>query len=229
MNSTHSETTILAIETATSACSVALQHQDRVFSRSELGTNIHSQVLLDIVNSVLTEAGVSSAELNAVAVGQGPGSFTGLRIGIGVAQGIAYGAQCPMIGVSSLDVLANQVDNGRVLAAIDARMGEAYWCEYVKSDEALERQTNLQVSPPEDLLSSCDDPLMLVGNAWAEYQARLNPDLLTKAHRLQDQEFPDAKSLLELAQRAFARGELIDPLGFSPEYVRNDVAKKSGG
>jgi len=79
---------ILAIETATSSCSVALTYDDRVFARNQTGNNIHSNVLLDMVNDVLAEAKIASKQLQAVAVGQGPGSFTGLRIGIGVAQGM---------------------------------------------------------------------------------------------------------------------------------------------
>jgi len=119
---------LLAIETATSSCSAALSVDGEVCERIEVGQNIHSQVLLSMINELFQESALEVGQLDAVAVGQGPGSFTGLRIGIGVAQGIAYGADCPMIGVSSLDALALQAaTDGRVLATIDARMGEIYW------------------------------------------------------------------------------------------------------
>ena len=117
----NTQTVILAIETATSSCSVALNHQEGVLVRHEVGNNVHSKVLLEMVQDVLNEAGLKADDIDAVAVGQGPGSFTGLRIGVGVAQGIAYGIDAPMIGLSSLDALANQAPNdGRIIAGIDA-------------------------------------------------------------------------------------------------------------
>ena len=97
---------ILAIETATSRCSVALCYQAHTYTRDQVGNNVHSKVLLGMVSEVLAQAGISASGIDAVAVGQGPGSFTGLRIGVGVAQGIAYGADVPMVGISSLDALA---------------------------------------------------------------------------------------------------------------------------
>ena len=149
--------TILAIETATACCSVALSHQGELSERSLVGNNVHSQVLLEMVQDLLQLAAISVNDLDAVAVGQGPGSFTGLRIGVGVAQGIAYGADCPMIAVSSLDALAIRApSDGVVLAGIDARMGEVYWAEYSKNLNALERISALQVSPPEEVtVSTC--------------------------------------------------------------------------
>ena len=116
---------ILALETATSCCSVALRIDGDIVQRSEVGNNIHSKVLLGMVESLLLEASITAQNIEAVAVGQGPGSFTGLRIGVGVGQGLAFGANCPMIGVSSLDALALQAQrSGPVISAIDARMGE---------------------------------------------------------------------------------------------------------
>lgn len=218
---------ILAIETATSACSVAICGRNKAIARSQTGNNIHSQVLLKMVSDVLQEAQIQIAQLDAIAVGQGPGSFTGLRIGIGVAQGLAYGAQCPMIGVSSLDALANQADSGHIIAAIDARMGEAYWAEYQKEGAELRRDTELQVSPPSAIRSAGPTEVTLVGNAWSEYQDQFDAELMERASLMATQQFPDAKSLLELAGQSFARGDLIEPAMFAPEYVRDDVAKKA--
>ena len=223
------KTSILAIETATSSCSVALVCDDHVFARNQTGNNIHSNVLLDMINEVLTQAQITTQQIQAVAVGQGPGSFTGLRIGIGVAQGIAFGADAPMVGISSLDALANQSPKtGRVIAGIDARMGEIYWCEYLKSNDRIERIGELKVGAPntivsEDLLAH----ITLVGNAWHEYQGKFNHQLLQNSTIVETEIYPMAESLLSLAQHAYRRGELINAIDFSPEYVRNDVAKKS--
>ena len=225
---------ILAIETATSSCSVALAYGGAVFSCNEVGNNIHSKVLLEMVQDVLAQAQISNDQIQAVAVGQGPGSFTGLRIGVGVAQGIAYGINVPMIGVSSLDALANQApNNGQVIAGIDARMGEIYWCEYLKTNDGVQRLDSLKVSPPSDLISKdtvgkdASVKTQLVGNAWNEYQGQFSIELLDKADVVEEQVYPMADSLLALASKAFNNGELINAVDFAPEYVRNDVAKKS--
>jgi len=227
--------TILAIETATACCSVALSHQGELNERSLVGNNIHSQVLLEMVQELLQLASIAVSDLNAVAVGQGPGSFTGLRIGVGVAQGIAYGADCPMIGVSSLDALAITVpDDGVVLAGIDARMGEVYWAAYDKKLNTIERITPLHVSLPQAISVQGSSPsqkrMQLVGNAWQEYAEQLSADLnelISKQNGLDaDIEYPTAASLILLATQAFERGETISAVDFAPEYVRNNVAKK---
>ena len=223
-------TNILAIETATSACSVALRIDDELVVRSEVGSNIHSQVLLSRVASVLAQAALSPSQLDAVAVGQGPGSFTGLRIGVGVGQGLAYGAGCPMVGVSSLDALALQASgDGPILAAIDARMGEVYWCEYLKSESNISRLGDLKVSSPANIsVSENATKIELIGNAWSEYREELSRDL---QENLQIQEplivHPSAGALLLLAENKFNAKQWISPIDFAPVYVRDNVAKKS--
>jgi len=225
----NTQTVILAIETATSSCSVALNHQEGVLVRHEVGNNVHSKVLLEMVQDVLNEAGLKADDIDAVAVGQGPGSFTGLRIGVGVAQGIAYGIDAPMIGLSSLDALANQAPNdGRIIAGIDARMGEIYWCEYIKKQGCVERVGELRVSAPEDMVSiEPTEELQLLGNAWEEYEGRFDLLMTDKSSIIESQVYPMADSLLALAQKAHQDGDLINAVDFAPEYVRNDVAKKS--
>ena len=223
---------LLAIETATSNCSVALSHAGKIFERAENGSNVHSQVLLTMVREVLDDADVAISELHAIAVGQGPGSFTGLRIGVGVAQGLAYGCGCQMIGISSLEVLAHQAPmDGSVIAAIDARMGEVYWCEFIKSGHSLARQSALMVTPPEQMLTTLQSPkhnsVQLLGNAWSEYSERFSQDFRDAVTPVAEQLYPSATSLLTLAKDAYSRGQTISPVDFAPEYVRNDVAKKS--
>lgn len=225
-----SSPTILAIETATSACSVALTHNDEVWKAFEEGNNIHSKVLLKMVNDLFTKANIAPKDLDAVAVGQGPGSFTGLRIGVGVGQGIAYGANCPMIGVSSLDVLAHSLRENpsviNIIAAIDARMGEIYWAEYSIQGHSLTRHSDLQVSSPEALNAARDNPL-LVGNAWQEYWHRLADNGFDKRRIVAESQYPKAIDLLALASIKFRLGDTCRSADFSPVYVRNDVAKKS--
>ena len=222
---------ILAIETATPACSIALGLKEggrtEVFSRCEIGANIHSQKLLEMVNTLLLDNNISCKELDAIAVGQGPGSFTGLRIGVGVAQGLAYGCHIPMIGVSSLAALAlRSPSDGSVIAGIDARMGQIYWAEYSKQKEQLSVVSESQVSEPSAVSGSIPNPV-LVGNAWAVYENELPKELVQGAAASSNIEYPQADEILPLAWLKFAQGEFVPAMEFTPHYVRNDVAKKS--
>lgn len=222
-------TKILAIETATNSCSVALRIGGDIVTLDEVGNNVHSRVLLSMVERLLLKASLKPDELEAVAVGQGPGSFTGLRIGVGVGQGLAYGANCPMIGVSSLDALALQAQsNGVVLAGTDARMGEIYWCQYQKTDDQINRIGDLRVDAPSKIsVDKGVSKVALVGNAWAEYLAELPKDLLKIIEHQESVFYPSAVALLELAEKKFDAGEVVSAIEFTPIYVRDDVAKKS--
>jgi len=215
---------ILAIETSTASCSVALRSNGVMLNRQQAGSNIHSQIVLQQIESLLEEVAWSVDELDAVAVGNGPGSFTGLRIGVGVGQGLAYGAQCAMVAVSSLAALAlNASGDGRVVAAIDARMGEIYFAIYEKRAEQLKLVAAPNVVPPCELIVGEFD--LLVGNAWSEYWSQL-PSEVQSLCDCPDPSFPTANHVVALAERGFEQGEFIDPISFSPVYVRNDVAKK---
>jgi len=235
-------TNILALETATSSCSVALQVGETLTSRSEVGSNIHSQVLLGMVEDVLKQAQIAVDQLDAIAVGQGPGSFTGLRIGVGVGQGLAYGIACPMIGVSSLDALALAApDDGHVLAGIDARMGEIYWGEYQKEGNSIRQIGALRVTSPEAIAdhflsdrtqadiaaSEKNSKVHLVGNAWTEYWDRVAPQFKQSLIRTDSLIYPSASMLLSLASRKYQIKDWVAAIDFEPIYVRNDVAKKA--
>ncbi|RBP51616.1 tRNA (adenosine(37)-N6)-threonylcarbamoyltransferase complex dimerization subunit type 1 TsaB [Arenicella xantha] len=217
---------ILAIDTATSACSVAIRVNGVTYERFEVGSNVHSKVLLAMVQSVLQEAQLSVAELDAVAVSQGPGSFTGLRIGVGVAQGIAYGCGCPMIGVSSLETLAWQAAvDGLVIAGIDARMGEIYWCQFLVEDGSVSQLGNAKVSAPADIALSSD--ALLVGNAWLEYAELLSLTESDGLNVLKGVELPRASASLDFAQAQYLAHKTVAAADFAPIYVRDNVAKKA--
>jgi tRNA threonylcarbamoyladenosine biosynthesis protein TsaB len=225
--------TMLAIETATSACSVALSVGQKTVSRYAQGNNIHSQVVLEMVAEVLAETDTSAKNLQAIAVGQGPGSFTGLRIGIGVAQGLAYAANCPLVGVPSLEALAwravtrlNLTEKATIIAGLDARMSEIYWAEYQYCEHNLRLQGEIVVCAPNLIVSTAEVPI-LVGNAWSEYEDQLDETLRLKG-RWEDQlEFPHAEEVLELGQKRFSEEGGVPAAEFEADYVRNNVAKKS--
>ena len=163
---------ILAIDTATEACSVALWNDGTVNAHFELCPREHTQRILPMVQDILTTSGTSLTDINALAYGRGPGSFTGVRIGIGIAQGLALGAELPMIGVSTLMTMAQGAwrKNGatRVLAAIDARMGEVYWAEYQHENGIWHGEENRsRTSNPNSFMNECNSfPAMVtVGRA----------------------------------------------------------------
>ena len=171
---------ILAIDTATEACSAALWNTGEICAHFELCPREHTQRILPVVQDILSQSGVTLAELDALAFGRGPGSFTGVRIGIGIAQGLALGAELPMIGVSTLATMAQgafrKSGATRVLAAIDARMGEVYWAEYVRDDQGIwhgeESEAVLKPEAVKERLMQLSGEWVTVGTGWPAW-----PDL----------------------------------------------------
>ncbi|PSV28877.1 MULTISPECIES: tRNA (adenosine(37)-N6)-threonylcarbamoyltransferase complex dimerization subunit type 1 TsaB [unclassified Photobacterium] len=225
-------TKILAVDTATENCSVALLMGDEVISRCEYAPREHTTKILPMVDTVLAEAGIKLNQLDALAYGQGPGSFTGVRIGIGIAQGLAFGADLPMVGVSTLAAMAqgtyrvHQADN--VLSAIDARMGEIYWGQYQrKIDGDWQIIGAEQVIVPDALVESVQTETgiwLTAGTAWEVYA-----DTLAKLPFEMQQGsvlYPDSQDMVHLAKFAFARGESVSAEVASPVYLRDTVTWK---
>ena len=125
---------VLALETSTEYCSVALWQDGVVIEHIELVGQKHSERLMEMLDAVLKEAGFGIKDMNGIAFGMGPGSFTGVRIACGVTQGLAFGANLPVVGVCTLEALAVATGKSRVIAALDARMGEIYHAAYRKQD-----------------------------------------------------------------------------------------------
>jgi len=130
---------ILAIDTSSEACSVALQ-ADRIYFRHEIVPRQHNQLLVPMIETVLAEAGITVHDLNAIAIGCGPGSFVGVRLGLGVAQGLAFAAKLPLIPLSSLQILAQSAiasDADDVCITVDAHMGDFYRCHYKRTGDLM--------------------------------------------------------------------------------------------
>lgn len=225
-------TKILAVDTATENCSVALMIGDDVISRCEYAPREHTTKILPMIDAVLADAGIKLKQLDALAYGRGPGSFTGVRIGIGIAQGLAFGANLPMIGVSTLAAMAqgsfrlHQADH--VLTAIDARMGELYWAQYQrKTDGDWLLLGNEQVIAPDILLANVQadtNTWLTAGTGWEAY-----PELLTQLPfnaQLGSVLYPDSQDMVYLAKYAFARGEIVTAEAASPIYLRDTVTWK---
>ena len=223
---------ILAIDTATEACSVALWQDGTSYSHFELCPREHTQRILPMVRDILNQGAISLSQVDALAFGRGPGSFTGVRIGIGIAQGLALGAGLPMIGVSTLATMAQgayrKTGATRVLAAIDARMGEVYWAEYQRDAQGnWQGEASEAVLKPEAVsarLAQLDGNWATVGTGWQAW-----PDMAANCGLvLTDAEIllPDAQDMLPLACAKLARNETVAVDKAEPVYLRNEVAWK---
>lgn len=225
---------ILAIETATEACSAAVYRDGEIFHRFELAPRKHTQLILPMMDEVLAEAGVSRDELDAIAFGRGPGAFTGLRIAVGIAQGLALALEKPLIAVSTLAVMAQQVLDTQktgelsLLPSVDARMNETYWGRYQALNGEVFLQGEEQVSAPELLIQSGNIDSVVFGSGWEAYHSSVldAPPQWIKASV--NGVFPSAYYVAKLAASAYQRGELLDAADAEPVYLRNNVAKKKG-
>jgi tRNA threonylcarbamoyladenosine biosynthesis protein TsaB len=222
---------ILAIDTATEACSAALLLDGEVHERFEVQPRKHGQLILGMMDGLLAEAGLALPQLDALAFGRGPGAFTGVRIATGVAQGAAFGAELPLLPISTLAALAQrhcrETGAQRILAAFDARMGELYWGAYRIDDSGLARLLGEeQVAAPDALQLPPGDGWHGVGSGWGTYAealaARLgdalvgtNPELLSSAH-----------DVALLAVAAFREGQGVPAEQGLPVYLRDRVAWK---
>lgn len=219
---------ILALDTATEACTVALWLDGKVLERNEMGGQ-HAERLLPMVDALLAEAEITLKQLDAIAFGRGPGSFTGLRIGAGVTQGLAFGADLPVIPVSSLAALAQGVDAPRVLAAFDARMRQVYWGTYQRSAAGLMTAITLEtVVDPAIAPLPTDQGWVVAGSGWDAYKDILEPRLRAHGGSGILGMIPQARHVAVLAASRFEAGDLVSPEQAVPVYVRDDVAKKSG-
>ncbi|CAG0985689.1 partial tRNA threonylcarbamoyladenosine biosynthesis protein TsaB, partial [Gammaproteobacteria bacterium] len=142
---------ILALDTSTEFLSLALWQDGGVAVREMLAGQKHSELVLPLVRELLDEAGLQRADLDGIAFGMGPGSFTGLRIGCGVAQGLAYGANLPVVGVCTLEALAQQAGADRVIACLDARMNEVYHAAYERAGDGWREVLAPGLYPPSQM------------------------------------------------------------------------------
>jgi len=214
---------LLALETATHHISVALWRDGELTERTEELPNGGSERLLPWVHQLLTEAGLAVRDLDGIAFGAGPGGFTGLRLTCGVAQGLAFGLELPVIGISSLAALAlASYGQGTeyLFACLDARMNEVYGAAYLIKDGALETIMPERVSPPQEVTLPQGQDWIGCGDGFIRY-----PDLLaSRLSAVRPHFSPTASAVAQLAAPRFARGEGIDAGLAHPLYVRDKVA-----
>ena len=217
---------ILAIETSSSVCSVALQVGEVVLERSEIAVNRHSQVLLEFVDELLTHTQINVKQLDAIAVGNGPGSFTGLRLGLGVSQGLAFGVSKPIIPISSLHAIALQAESKAVFVAVDARMNEVYWqCFCYDKQDNLSAIDKVRLDRPDDInINSTQYDYQGVGSGFDTYTNELCRHLQDADNWIKNIQ-PDAKAVLKLALIRIEQQGMPDTQVLTPAYVRDNVTQ----
>lgn len=219
---------LLALDTATEACSLALYHEGAVLARFENAGRSHTERLLPLFQSLLAESGLRFAQLDGLVCGIGPGSFAGVRIGVGFAKGLALARDLPVVGVSSLAMLAQAaLDAGaqRALAVIDARMGEVYHGAYQRDAQGLAQLADEPgVCAPDALPAPAAGDWHCVGTGWGTYPQML--DAAPGIHRVQidGTALPDARAALRLALPQFEAGTAASGDALAPLYLRNKVA-----
>ena len=229
---------LLALDTATEACSVALLTEHGLMSESvEIGRG-HAQEILGMVDRILAEGGATLASLSGIVAGIGPGSFTGVRVSVAVAQGLAFGAGLPVIPVSSLEALAVEaIGRGaeRVLACLDARMGEVYWGCFAAGATGLPSALGSPaVSPPaavhlpEEGVLAAPAPSRTVhwrgiGRGFAAYP-ELSAITGLSVGADEGRALPQAREMVRLGAVRLKAGGGVDPEFLEPLYVRDKVA-----
>ena len=217
---------LLALDTATEACSVALQFGEELIELNEMAGRRQTERILPMIDSLLAEAGIKPGALDAIIFGRGPGAFTGLRVSAGVVQGLAYALQIPVVGVSSLNILAQTVFRmhgcTQVVSLFDARMSEVYWCRYQIKDGLMSPRMEESVSPPTTVGFDANSDLCVAGPGWSAYREVFANAGLNGYTDI----YPGARDAISLGKKMLHIGAFLEPQAAIPVYVRDDVAWK---
>lgn len=221
---------ILALDTATEACSCALWLDGEVQSHFELAPQKHTKIILPMIDQLLADHNVDRHSLDAIAFGRGPGSFTGVRIAAAMAQGIAFSLDKPVVPISTLQALAlagaREYSAEKIVALMDARMGEVYHAEFLVdgSGEPV-LQDKESVIKPGSVPAPEGDGWLSLGSGWTAHGEVLASVLAGHVGASHAEHWPDARYMVELAAMAFERGEVVSPEEALPVYLRDKVAE----
>ena len=226
---------ILAIETATEACSAALAIGDNIITRFVIAPREHTKLILSMMDDVLKDAGVKLAQVDAIAFSRGPGAFTGVRIATGVAHGVSLAIDKPLLPISTLAAIAQQMHEEQgadcCLPAIDARMREVYWGKYLLKNGLMVLQHEEAVNKPDVLQATCiylieaeKSEWFVAGSGWDEYTEQLNIEALSTVKKI-DNILPSAKYIARLAVEDWKQGKTVAVEQAQPIYLRDKVAQ----
>ena len=218
---------ILALDTSTEYCSVALWQDGATAERCELVGQKHSELLLEMLDGVLRETGVALAQLDGIAFGAGPGSFTGVRIACGVAQGLALGADLPVLGVCTLQALAQASGHDKVIAALDARMAEVYHAAYEKRDGDWAVVSGPGLCLPQHAPLVQGAGWFGAGNGYLAHGESLRARYAANLTAVDARVVPQAAAIAQLAATMLAAGQGVDAAQAVPLYLRDRVALKT--
>jgi tRNA threonylcarbamoyladenosine biosynthesis protein TsaB len=214
---------LLAIETSTELCSAAILRGDELLLEEALAPNQHAERLAPMIRRLLARAGLATKDMDAFAFGQGPGSFTGLRIACGMAQGLAFGAGRPVVPVPSLVALAEQSNASRVIVGLDARMGETYLAAYSRMGGDWEAAIEPGLFPRGALPPLPGRDWVATGSGFDAFDWLQGAYGSQVAHRILG-DLPRAGSVARVAARRLARGEGVRAEEAAPLYLREKVA-----
>lgn len=217
---------ILALETSSTACSVALQIDNKCFSQHQIAPMQQAKTLLPMIQSLLEEANLSLTQLDAIAYGCGPGSFTGIRIANSVAQGLAFAANLPVVPVSSLAILAQTAWEAHqcrhALVAIDGRMEQVYWAEYTVNESGLAILIGEECAcrPNQIPTHAFQSDAYGIGDGWLKYYQEIEKSIKYHPVEVYPNLIPTAKALLPLARAKFEQGGSVTASQALPVYLR---------
>lgn len=221
---------LLAVETATDACSAALSINGVISERYALASKEHTQLILPMVDDLMAQAGLLPSDLDGLAFGCGPGSFTGVRIATGIMQGLALGLDLQVVPVSTLAAIAQDYfDHHEVnvaFVAMDARMGEIFWGVYQRDDEGFAQLIGTEVVTPPELVEYPDLSGVGLGTGWGVYSSVLLEQLSEQITHYETTPLPRARAIASLGKRGFAQQRAVSVERAMPVYLRDKVAKK---
>lgn len=222
---------LLAVETSTDACSAALFIDGQIEEQFALAPREHTKLILPMIDQLMAAAELKPQQLDAIAVSRGPGSFTGVRIAGGVVQGIAMGADLPVVPVSTLAAIAQGYFNQNSLAevaftAMDARMDEIFWGCFQRNDLGLAELIGEEVVTPAAEVVFPDFAGFGVGSGWGVYAEILNQRLAERVLDVESEIWPHAACIAQLGAYGFANGWAVPVEQAMPVYLRDKVAKK---
>ncbi|MCP4349663.1 MAG: tRNA (adenosine(37)-N6)-threonylcarbamoyltransferase complex dimerization subunit type 1 TsaB [Desulfobacterales bacterium] len=227
---------ILAVDTATNSCSVAVadycQGLETLAELTVVSKQTHSKHLMEMINTAARMSGIAVSELDGFAVTRGPGSFTGLRIGISTVKGLAFASGKPVVGISNLDALAFRFlfSPYLICTLLDARKGEVYYCCYRTVDGIVKKQAEEQVLSPGKAVSGINEPCLFVGSGAFLYQKLISDKAGELAHFAPAcHNTIHASTVAHLSMERFEKNDTDDVATLVPHYIRESDAELSFG